>query len=131
MSNVLKIRCSTCEEVKDEEEFYVEITSYLGRKRSCKACYVNMNRENKYGISAKDYDKILKEQGGTCANKACDYGLDDDHTLYVDHCHETNVVRGLLCHWCNTAEGYLKSSPEVAEGLIKYMRKHNGNTKQS
>ena len=129
MSNVLKIRCSTCEEVKDEEEFYVETTSHLGRKRSCKACYVNMNRENRYGISSEDYDKILKKQGGTCANEACSYGLDDDHKLYVDHCHETNVVRGLLCHWCNTAEGYLKGSPEVALGLINYMKKHNIKTK--
>ena len=126
MSNVLKIRCQVCEEVKDEEEFYVNKTSFLGRNKRCKACYVNIHLEKNYGISLEDYNKMLKEQGGTSANKACDYGLDDDHKLFVDHCHETGIIRGLLCNWCNSAEGYLKGSPEVAEGLIKYMRKHNG-----
>ena len=130
MSNVLKIRCSTCEKVKDEEEFYVETSSFLGRKRSCRACYVDLNRAQRYGISSIDYNKMLDEQGGTCANEACSYGLDDDHKLYVDHCHDTGVIRGLLCHWCNSAEGYLKSSPEVAQGLIDYMKKHNLKTNE-
>ena len=126
MSNVLKIRCQVCEEVKDGEDFYIDPKSFLGRGRKCKACYAVTHLERTYGISPEDYNKMLKEQGGTCANKACDYGLDDDHKLFVDHCHETGIIRGLLCNWCNSAEGYLKSSPEVAEGLIKYMRKHNG-----
>jgi len=134
MSNVLKIRCLICDEVKDEEEFHNKTNSSLGRDRRCKSCNNETSKQwrlnnpghhlKRYNMTLEDYDKILKEQGGTCANEACSYGLDDDHKLEVDHCHETGVVRGLLCHWCNSAEGFLKSNPEVAQGLINYMKKH-------
>ena len=139
MSNVLKIRCTICEEVKDEENFHNEVRTSLGKRKTCKSCTNEASRQwrlnhpgwhlKKYNITLEDFDNMLKEQGGTCANEACNYGLDDDHKLYVDHCHETNTVRGLLCHWCNSAEGLLKSDPEVAQGLIDYMKKHNLKTK--
>ena len=129
MSNILKIRCLVCDEVKDEEDFHKKGNSYLGRDRRCSSCKKEarpaVHLMNEYGMTLEDFDNMLKKQGGTCANQACTYGLDDDHKLFVDHCHTTNVVRGLLCHWCNSAEGFLKSSPEVAQGLIDYMKKHN------
>jgi len=128
MSNILKIRCLVCDEVKDEEDFHKKGNSYLGRDRRCSSCKKEarpaVHLMNEYGMTLEDFDNMLKKQGGTCANQACTYGLDDDHKLFVDHCHTTNVVRGLLCHWCNSAEGFLKSSPEVAQGLIDYMKKH-------
>lgn len=86
---------------------------------------------HKYNLSAEDISKMLEEQGGTCANDTCDYGKDDDQKLFVDHNHETGKVRGLLCHWCNSAEGLLKGDTKVAEGLIRYMRKHDGKQEES
>jgi len=139
MSNTLKIRCIMCGEIKDEEEFHLKGNSHLGRDRRCKPCKKELSTQwrlenpgnylKKYNLTLEEFDEMVKKQGGTCANEACNYGLDEDHKLMVDHCHETDIVRGLLCHWCNSAEGFLKSDPEVAEGLIKYMRKHNGSTK--
>ena len=129
MSNILKIRCTICGEVKDEDEFHNHNSSNLGKDRRCKPCKAEIRHEyhlsSEYNLTVEEYDNMLNEQGGTCANESCNYGLDDDHKLYVDHCHETGTVRGLLCHWCNSAEGYLKSSPEVAQGLLNYMKKHN------
>jgi len=133
MSNVLKIRCLICAEVKDEEEYHNKSNSYLGRDRRCKPCKAELRHEyhliSEYNMTIEEHDNMLKTQGGTCANEACNYGKDEDHVLFVDHCHETNMVRGLLCHWCNSAEGFLKSSPKVAQGLIDYMKKHNLKTK--
>jgi hypothetical protein len=129
MSNKLKIRCTICGEVKDEDGFHNKANSKLGRDRRCKPCKAEIRHEyhlsSEYNLTVEEYDNMLNEQGGTCANESCNYGLDDDHKLYVDHCHATGTVRGLLCHWCNSAEGYLKSSPEVAQGLLNYMKKHN------
>jgi hypothetical protein len=139
MSNVLKIRCLICDEVKNEEEFHDKKNSYLGKDRRCKSCKredsAQWRLENpgsylkRYNLTLEEFDEMVKKQGGTCANEACNYGLDDDHKLFVDHCHETDTVRGLLCLWCNSAEGYLKSDPEIAQGLIDYMKKHNLKTK--
>ena len=132
--NSVKIRCTACEEVKSEEEFHKQSSSFLGRNRKCKTCKKEIRPAqhlwSEYGMTPEEYNNILERQGGMCGNKACTYGKDDDHKLFVDHCHETNVVRGLLCHWCNAAEGFLKSSPEVAQGLIDYMEKHNLKTNE-
>jgi len=134
MPNTIKIRCVVCGKTKDEEEFHKQKSSRLGRDRRCKSCKKearpSQHLMTEYGMTIEEFNEILEKQNGTCANEACNYGLDDNHKLFVDHCHETGVVRGLLCRWCNTAEGFLKSDPEVAKGLLKYMRKHNGNTKK-
>ena len=134
MSNVLKIRCLICGIVKDEDDYHNKSNSYLGRDRRCKPCKAELRHEyhliSEYNMTIEEHDGMLKEQGGTCANEACNYGKDEDHVLFVDHCHETNVVRGLLCHWCNSAEGFLKSNTKVAQGLIDYMKKHNLKTNE-
>lgn len=40
---------------------------------------------------------------------------------YVDHCHETGVVRGLLCHNCNFAIGYMKDNPQRLRAAANYL----------
>lgn len=41
--------------------------------------------------------------------------------LAVDHCHKTNVIRGLLCGRCNPALGYLQDSPDLARRAALYL----------
>lgn len=74
-----------------------------------------------YGISLEDYQAILERQHYCCA--AC--GLPDGENghlgrLFVDHCHETGKVRGLLCNSCNTALGLLREDPAIINGLLDY-----------
>ena len=137
-----RIRCTRCKEWKGGDQFHNKANAKLKKSRTCKDCakvYATQWRkdnpgyqaQHRYNLSIEDIAKMLKDQGGTCANDACDYGKDDDHKLFIDHDHETGKVRGLLCAWCNTAEGYLKGSPELAVGLIRYMRKHNGEKEES
>lgn len=53
-----------------------------------------------YGITAEQYWQIYEFQGGCCyiCQRAKGTGR---KRLSVDHCHETGLVRGLLCHPCN------------------------------
>lgn len=46
------------------------------------------------------------------------------YRLSVDHCHKTNVVRGLLCARCNTTLGRMKESIPYLTSMIKYLEKH-------
>ena len=51
-----------------------------------------------YGITLRQYRKMLKRQKGVCA--VC--GKPPKKvSLNVDHDHETDRVRGLLCFFCN------------------------------
>ena len=59
-----------------------------------------------FGITKVEYNELLEKQKGVCALcPATDSG--DGRPLFVDHCHETGRVRGLLCKQCNTAIGLL------------------------
>lgn len=60
----------------------------------------------RYKITAKQYDTLLANQNGVCAicSKTCRSGK----RLAVDHCHETEKVRGLLCCSCNVHLGWFE-----------------------
>jgi len=44
-------------------------------------------------------------------------------SLEVDHDHETEQVRDLLCRPCNLAVGLLREDIATAENLVKYLKK--------
>jgi len=47
--------------------------------------------------------------------------------LSVDHCHNTNKVRGLLCSRCNTALGLLKDDENTILNALMYVREGGDN----
>ena len=69
----------------------------------------------KYGISLADFNLLKEKQNGKCA--IC--GMDE--ILYVDHCHTTKRVRGLLCQKCNTAIGFFKDNVDNIAKAITYL----------
>ena len=88
---------------------------------------VNKTLLNKYGITLEQYEELFEKQGGVCAlckkpetarrNKKAEGG----ERLAVDHCHDTGVVRGLLCFKCNTAIGALGDTQEAAVRAMNYL----------
>lgn len=72
-----------------------------------------------YGISLELYKAINKEQNGVCA--IC-FNAPENKRLAVDHDHQTNKVRGLLCYSCNTALGLMKDNFTLFENAIKYLK---------
>jgi hypothetical protein len=90
------------------------------------ASYKRQRRDNKlkerYGINQDVYEEMLEQQKGCC--KICgtsDPGDSKTHFLYVDHCHETLNVRGLLCRGCNTGLGAFKDNIDSLKNAIKYL----------
>jgi hypothetical protein len=85
---------------------------------------VNKNSKLKclYGIFIEKYEEMLELQNGVCA--ICGEVCKIRESLSVDHCHKTNIVRGLLCHSCNTTLGQMKESPEVLRKAAEYLEKH-------
>ena len=74
-----------------------------------------------YGINIEEYARMEVEQGGLCAS--CKK-TNRSRRLCVDHDKKTGRVRALLCMSCNFAVGYVKESSEVAEALVKYIRRY-------
>ncbi len=84
---------------------------------------------DQYGIGMDEYDALLKAQGGGCAichrseSEPTRRGGAKHKHLAVDHCHDTGVVRGLLCTDCNVAIGLLRDSPALCEVAAAYLVK--------
>jgi len=79
------------------------------------------NYYNKYNISQKEYNFLFAHQEGKC--KICNTHQSElAKKLVVDHCHETNHVRGLLCSSCNLALGLFKDNIKSLEKAIIYLK---------
>ena len=76
-----------------------------------------------YKISLSDYQAMFVKQGGVCA--ICKkQGFRLNGTLCVDHCHDKNSVRGLLCDHCNLAIGLIRDDIDFAKNIVSYLIKH-------
>lgn len=77
-----------------------------------------------YGLTPADYERLLQEQSGVCA--ICEGTNKNGRRLAVDHCHETDRIRGLLCGTCNSGIGLLKDDPDLCRLAAKYLEEPQG-----
>lgn len=69
-----------------------------------------------YGISPGVYEDMLRDQDNKC--RICK----QHKPLVVDHDHNTGEVRGLLCHLCNRAIGFLQDDFDIVTSAAKYLK---------
>lgn len=77
-------------------------------------------RLNRYGLSEQRFREILHSQNSCCA--LCEKPLLARKQMNIDHCHETGVVRGILCFTCNKALGMLGDSEAAIQRALDYIR---------
>ena len=84
--------------------------------RKCRSIYRNEINRGIFRDSISDENlKRLKKQITSC--QIC--GKKED--LVVDHNHETNVVRGILCNHCNRGIGHFLDNESLLKSAIKYL----------
>lgn len=77
--------------------------------------------KSSHNITLEDYNKMFENQDGCC--KIC--GRHQSilkKPLFVDHCHTTGKIRGLLCGSCNSSLGFAKDDIRILENMIKYLQ---------
>jgi len=82
------------------------------------------NLKRFFNITIEEYEQIYTFQGGKCAicGKPETAVLSGKvKRLAVDHCHDTGVVRGLLCGRCNTAIGLLNHDIDLLALATDYL----------
>lgn len=73
-----------------------------------------------YGISTQQFAELLEFQGGGCA--ICAKPIENiRRRMNIDHDHETNKVRGILCTGCNTGIGHLGDNIEGLQRALYYL----------
>lgn len=135
--------CTKCRQEKDASEFTVNWNFKDGLNGRCRSCVSIANRKyyeaNRSGVldymqehhrahllkrdhnmTVEEYDTMFIRQEGRCA--ICNRHQDVlPHHLCVDHDHETNKTRGLLCYNCNAILGHARDDRTVLEKAIAYL----------
>jgi len=119
--------CNKCGVKKSLEEFTRANWCKNGRRGECKACRNKVKQvprdyhaERARALrkaywpdltndqAAVEYSKLLEKQSHACA--ICEIHQSKlNRPLFVDHCHNTGRIRGLLCRPCNLGIGFLDS----------------------
>jgi hypothetical protein len=129
--------CKNCNETKEVAEFPVVKNHghYIQYRAQCKVCWAKWKSENHkknpakydkdkqragwhrraYGLEPDDYERMREAQNGRCA--VCK----EEAKLVVDHCHDSLVVRGLLCGPCNTGLGMFRDNAGFMREAANYV----------
>src|SRR5579863_1930502 len=65
----------------------------------------------------RDFKELLIKQGNACAICHVKFTQISHRHVHVDHDHETNTVRGILCQGCNLGIGWLNSLVKLQNAL--------------
>lgn len=142
-------QCRKCKCVKQMEAFSKCVTNPDGHQYWCRKCVseyqqtpevrarsnrkrrtyqsrnpisrLKCNMKTKYGLAFAEYEKMLNMQQGLCA--ICNNAPPPYKRLGVDHCHDTKVVRGLLCDNCNQGLGKFKDAPALLLRAATYLER--------
>lgn len=75
-----------------------------------------------YGITENEYNAILERQGGRCG--ICRTDDPGAKGWAIDHCHESELVRGVLCGRCNSGIGLLRDDHRVIAAAAEYVKRN-------
>lgn len=135
--------CVRCDTLKPHTDYYGSTTSSDGLGTYCKPCgnaatYASnrknlaglaaSQRKHKYGLDADKYAAMDTAQEGKCfvcgQPETALSRSQGPKSLSVDHCHDTGVVRKLLCDSCNRGLGYFKHDPDLLVAAAAYLIAH-------
>jgi len=137
--------CSHCKYFLGWDSFNLNKKGLNGRKSICRSCtqdaaklLLQYRREkdpesiklrnrkkglkSNYDLDLSSYNLMSDSQHGKCA--ICK--KKPKKHLFVDHCHTTGEIRGLLCQHCNTLLGMAFDDITVLGSAINYLNKHCG-----
>jgi len=111
--------CYKCKKTKSSKNFVKDRTRKSGLNNLCRECARDKSLMGKYGIGSKEFDPILRKQGGECA--VCGDKEPGGIGWVVDHDHATGKIRGILCDLCNRGLGFFRDSNSSFDGAKIYL----------
>ena len=128
MSITMMKTCNVCDRELPLTEYHKRTypTGRVAYQSKCKECSTKIRKtyykphektRRQLGITEQEFNQLMLTDhceicGVTLVKKKC-----------IDHCHDTEKVRGVLCNNCNTALGLVKDNTEVLSRMINYLNR--------
>lgn len=124
--------CTDCGVFKSASEFNLErdirAVGGVTMRAQCRPCREHVKWKSfiqrTYGITAEEYYDMLAAQDNKCAiceSEEVNNSRVTSNKLFIDHCHDTGKVRGLLCSKCNHSIGLLNDDVDLLRKAIDYL----------
>ena len=118
--------CSICRQSLSEDSFHKRTykSGKVACQSKCKECSTKLRKKyykphsairQKLKLTQAEVDAII-------APGACEV-CGSTERLCIDHCHQTEKPRGLLCHKCNTALGLVDDDAQRMIKLSQYLER--------
>lgn len=122
--------CTTCKTFKPASDYRLErdkrAVNGIAMRSKCSVCHEERKYKAflklRYNITHDDYLALEAKQKGCCA--ICKSSFSNNsrtNRLFVDHCHSSGKVRGLLCSKCNHALGLFNDDINLLSKAISYL----------
>lgn len=123
--------CRRCNTEYELDGFHLDRNRSDGHASQCKVCVreqakthwhavgADRFRERTYGLTPDAYEAMVEVASGKC--QICGRS---DKRLVIDHCHETNAVRGLICDDCNVGLGRFRDDPNLLRTALNYLERN-------
>lgn len=109
---------------KEKAKEYQKLYRAVHDSTEYKAEWYKRKRFERYkDLTKEKYFALLESQHNRCA--ICQKSFSDEINTYIDHCHNTLDVRGILCFHCNTGIGHLRDNPMFVYRALCYLEKVN------
>jgi hypothetical protein len=121
--NGLMVNCKTCEHLRRKQ--YNPTGAKNNAERKQRDHYFRMaSIKTSYGLTEVDFQDMMNQQKGCC--EICSKDFSELSTrASIDHDHDTNKVRGLLCPRCNTLLGTIESNEDLLHKVVEYKDKYS------
>jgi hypothetical protein len=118
-------RCQACGKdispMRSDAKWCDDACSRAGRPQR-KEIALRCRLKTQYGMTLEDYNAMVERQGGGCAicgtTEIRGYGK----RQAIDHCHDSNRVRGILCGNCNRGLGAFNHDPDLLVSAASYLK---------
>lgn len=102
---------------------FTKVSARTGELLPCKKCKIRRVTLYKYKLSLRQFGNWLREQNYRCAICNTEFDYATRTTIpNVDHCHDLEHNRGILCGACNLALGGFRDDITLLERAIRYLR---------
>jgi hypothetical protein len=117
-------QCKKCRVMFEKERYAKKKECILTQRREQ---YKTQNPKNwlksklkcRFGVTYEKYLELFDLQSGVCA--ICKRPNILNKRLAVDH--KENLIRGLLCDFCNKGLGLFRDDPKILQKAIEYLNR--------
>lgn len=79
-----------------------------------------------HGMTIAERESFIINKGNRC--EVCNISRESHFEIFnkdlcIDHCHKTNINKGVLCCMCNSAAGHLRDNPDLTYKLFEYLER--------